>query len=95
MYTFAKYALMPLVMVAFTTPLSAQTQVYEDPERCVAEMSALDTDGDGYLTDDEVGEYMTISTNVDTDGDGRISREELVVACERGLVETPGQGVGQ
>ncbi|RIA55750.1 EF-hand domain-containing protein [Dichotomicrobium thermohalophilum] len=87
MYTFTKYALMPLMLAAFMTPLNAQTSVYQDPERCVAEMSALDADGDGYLTDDEVGEYMTISTRVDTDGDGRISSEELVVACEQQLVE--------
>lgn len=95
MYTLWKYAVLPLVLAAFVSPVNAQTQVYEDPQRCIAEMSALDTDGDGYLTDDEIGEFMTISTRVDTDGDGRVSQDELVVACEEGLVETPGRGVGQ
>jgi len=86
MYPIMKYSLLPLMILALLTAANAQSR-YQDPERCKAEMIELDKDGDGYISDEEMGEYGRISTRVDTDGDGRISRDELVVACDSNLVE--------
>jgi hypothetical protein len=50
-------------------------------------VTALDVDGDGYITDAEIAGRGKIETNVDTDGDGRISGDEVVVACDSKLMD--------
>lgn len=83
-----KIGIIPAVaLMGFAGIANAQSSVYQDPAKCNAEVMALDTDGDGYVTGDEMGNRGTIATNVDSDGDGRISSEELTVGCDNSLVE--------
>ena len=64
---------------------SVQAQTRVDPDKCIAEIGALDTNGDGYVDGREFARYGQIETNVDTDHDGWISAEERTVACRRGV----------
>jgi len=82
-----KITLVPFALAAFTTAANAQANVYQDPDKCMAEMTALDSDGDGFITGDEMGTRGTIATQVDTNDDGRIAPEELTVACDNNLVQ--------
>jgi hypothetical protein len=83
-----KFGIVPAVaLMGFAGVANAQSSVYQDPAQCNAEVMALDTDADGFVTGDEMGNRGTIATNVDTDGDGRISREEVTVGCDNSLVE--------
>ena len=76
-----------LMLVGMMGYANAQQSVYQNPEQCKTEVSALDANADGYVDADEMGNRGTIATNVDVDGDGQISRDELVVACDNSLVE--------
>jgi len=82
-----KIAVVPFAVMSFSLAAHAQTSVYQDPDKCMADVTALDSDDDGYITGDEMGNRGTIATNVDTDGDGRISKDELTVGCNDKLVE--------
>lgn len=98
MNALVKYTFLPLMLLAFAGTANiadAQQHRFQSSERCVAELSALDEDGDGYISDAEMGEYSEVATRVDTDGDGRISRDELVVACDDTLVQALGKGKGR
>ena len=64
----------------------AQAQMYTDPDKCVAEISALDTNRDGFVDNNEMSAYGRVETNVDTNNDGRISNDEKVVACKNGVM---------
>lgn len=77
-----------LTLVGMMGFANAQQSVYQNPEQCKAEVGALDSNADGYVSADEMSvRGGTIQTNVDVDGDGQISRDELVVACDNSLVE--------
>ena len=66
----------------------AQSKTFgADPQNCVSNVSALDTNGDSYVDNGEMATYSRIETNVDTDGDGRISRNEVTVACRDGALD--------
>jgi hypothetical protein len=58
-----------------------------DPQTCVSNIGALDTNGDGFVDNREMAAYGRIESNVDTNGDGRISSNEVVVACRDGALE--------
>ncbi|MEZ5925185.1 MAG: hypothetical protein R3D57_12460 [Hyphomicrobiaceae bacterium] len=58
------------------------------PEDCVAEIGKLDTDGDGFVMNNEASAYGEIGTNIDVDNDGRLSVEERTVACQNGLIQS-------
>jgi hypothetical protein len=72
-------------IIAATTFGAAQAQKV-NPENCVANVAALDVNGDGYVDSQEMAQYGRIETNVDTDGDGRISNQETTVACRDGAM---------
>ena len=69
------------------SPIAQAKDMYTDPDKCVAEVGALDVNGDGYVDNDEYAAYGRVETNVDTDGDGRISGDEKVVACKDGAMQ--------
>jgi Ca2+-binding EF-hand superfamily protein len=58
-----------------------------------------DADGDGFLTEDELGPRWRRFGRADADDDGRVSRRELEVALESGELcprkARPGRGKGQ
>jgi len=76
-----------LLLLGMAGVANAQTSPYQDPAQCRAEVTALDVNGDGYITDAEIAGRGSIETNVDTDGDGRISGDEVVVACDSKLMD--------
>ena len=76
-----------LMIMGMAGVANAQTSVYQDPDKCSAEVGALDVNNDRYISDAEIEGRGSISTNVDTDGDGRISQEEMTVACDNKLME--------
>ena len=76
-----------LLLFGMAGVANAQTSTYQDPDQCRAEVTALDVDSDGYITDAEIADRGNIETNVDTDGDGRISSDEVVVACDSKLMD--------
>jgi hypothetical protein len=83
----ANIGLASLLILGLAGSANAQTSAYQDPDQCSAEVTALDVDRDGYITNAEIAGRGTIETNVDTDGDGRISSDEVVVACDSKLMD--------
>jgi hypothetical protein len=76
-----------LMLVGMMGYANAQQSVYQNPEQCKTDVTALDANTDGFVDATEMGNRGKIQTNVDVDGDGMISRDELVVACDNSLVE--------
>jgi len=72
----------------FSTAFAQSNTFSADPQNCVSNVSALDTNRDSYVDNSEMAEYGRIETNVDTDRDGRISPKEVTVACRDGALET-------
>lgn len=73
------------VLGALATPTLAVDAT--NPDNCVADIGALDANGDGYVDNTEYASYGRVEMNVDTDGDGRISADERIVACREGALQ--------
>lgn len=58
-----------------------------DPSQCMANVGALDKNGDGFLDNSEMSAYGRVETNVDVNGDGRISAQEMTVVCRDGAAQ--------
>ena len=71
----------------FSTAFAQSKTFSADPQNCVSNVSALDTNGDSYVDNREMAEYGRIETNVDTNRDGRISSNEVTVACRDGALD--------
>lgn len=69
---------------AFSIPASAQQGIEWTPERCAAEWTRFDGDGDGRLVGPEAEPMTRVETKVDTNDDGYISEDEYTVACNDG-----------
>jgi hypothetical protein len=75
-----------LAATTFGAAQAAQNTFAANPENCVANVAALDLNGDSYVDSQEMAQYGRIESNVDTDGDGRISNQETTVACRDGAL---------
>lgn len=70
-----------LALTTLLLPAAASAQDYTE-EQCVADMTKLDANSDGFVMPDEMPSFETVRANVDTNNDGRISAEERTVVCK-------------
>lgn len=82
-----QFSFVLLILITADGLAAAQPNAYTDPERCVAEIGALDRNLDGYISGSEIKGRGTIAKNVDTDGDGLISETEMSTACRSRIME--------
>ncbi len=79
------FALAAAMTAASFGVASAQSGAFKsDPSQCMANVGALDKNGDGFLDNTEMSAYGRVETNVDVNGDGRISAQEMTVVCRDG-----------
>ncbi|MGF1619941.1 MAG: hypothetical protein ACFCUR_04935 [Rhodomicrobiaceae bacterium] len=66
---------------------TANAAPFENQALCVDQISRLDTNRDGFIDAQEWPTIADIHKNVDLNGDGRISHDEMIGACDDGIVE--------
>ncbi len=86
--TISKLALAGLTLLGLAelSP-TAGAAPFENRALCVDQISRLDTNSDGFVDAQEWPTIADIHKNVDLNGDGRISQDEIIVACDDGVVE--------
>ena len=76
-----------LALCATLVPAAQAQSSVPTAQACIAEMSQLDKNADGFVENKDLAEYGPVETNVDIDNDGRLSVEERRIACESGLLK--------
>jgi hypothetical protein len=86
MKTLVSFGAASVLILGVAGTAVAQTDLYQDPAKCRTNVVNLDINHDGYVDTAEAADHINIDTKVDVNGDGRISKDEMVVACDKKMV---------